>query len=218
MSTTKAKKTTSKKAEEPSKLFRRLNTVLLISTAEFAKATPTAQTKLVNAADVPIEFVPDFSLLSNRRLIRDNLLAGKDVSRELEFNGLVLSEEELRVLDLLKPVLAKIEALGPTYDWLSPIAKSEFTCTPERVCRNNGHYISRATALAIWKRASLFWTTGVAPKTHQAKTNGSYYNNRNVSYGRESVTIGCQMISRGEVEHIARHYGWDPVVEPETKK
>jgi hypothetical protein len=101
-------------ADKPSNLFRRLSAVLLINTAEFSKASPTTQTKTIASADgLPVEFVADFFDLGNKRIIRDKLLSGKDVSRELEFNGVKLDAEELKALDPIKPVLAKIEAIGP---------------------------------------------------------------------------------------------------------
>lgn len=102
--------------KKPSNLFRKLSAVLLINSSEFAKATPKIQTSvLVENAGLPVEFVTDFFDLSSKRAIRDKLLAGKDVSRELEFNEVTLDAEELRALDLIKPVLEKIEAIGPVW-------------------------------------------------------------------------------------------------------
>jgi hypothetical protein len=88
-------------ADKPSNLFRRLTTVLLVNATEFARATTKAQTALIAEAGLPVEFVTDFFDLGNKRIIRDKLLAGTDVSRELEFNGVMLSPEEIRAFDLM---------------------------------------------------------------------------------------------------------------------
>lgn len=203
-------------ADKPSNLFRRLSAVLLINTAEFAKAAPTTQTKTIAAADgLPVEFVADFLDLGNKRIIRDKLLSGKDVSRELEFNGVKLDAEELQALDLIKPVLAKIEAIGPSYPWLPVVDHSatiKFTGTDKRTINRNGHTLSRSVAEMIWKKASRFWSGGGRPASYDVRTDGYGYANKTASFTATHVSIGCQTIERSEVEFIARHYGFEPVV------
>jgi hypothetical protein len=218
MSATKGVKT---ETQKPSDLFRNLSEGLLVNSAEFAKITPTAQTKLLTEnAGTAVMFVANFLDLSNRKLIRDKLLAGKDVSRELEFNGVVITDEERRVLNLITPILAKIEGIGPVYPWLpsADIEKASAVLTfkkeagTERIYRSNGNYVSMATASLIWRKASKFWSGGKKPASNEVRANGSYYSNHACSYKDGGVSIGCQNITRAEVEAVARHYGWEPEV------
>jgi hypothetical protein len=214
MATKKAPTTVSKStAEKPSNLFRRLSAVLLVNTAEFTKATPATQTKTIAAAEgLPVEFVTDFLDLGNKRLIRDKLLSGRNVGRELEFNDVTLSDDELKALELIKPILAKIEGIGPSYPWL-PVKdfKGTIECTKDRVKRN-GHTVGKAVAKRIWDKASKFWSGGPMPSSNEVATDGHGWGNRTASYSKDAVTIGCQTIPRVEVEYIARCYNFEPIV------
>jgi hypothetical protein len=206
-------------ADKPSNLFRRLSTVLLVNSSAFAAASPTMQTGvLTENSGLPVLFVASFSELSNRKLIRDKLLRGDDVSRELEFNGIELSDEERRVLALVTPILEKIGAIGPKYPWLP---EKDFSHEilfvkhggSDRIKRS-GNYIGKSTASRIWNKAAPFWAGMTAkPARHDVPTNGASYNNRDVNYNDDGVVIGCQTVARAEVEFIARHYGWELAAE-----
>lgn len=188
----------------------------MVNSAKFATESPTAQTATLAKADgLPILFVPTFVALSDKRMLRDKLLSGVDVSMDLEFNGIELTEEERAALKAVLPVLEKIGAIGPAYPWLPETDFSDaikFELNNSRI-RRAGHSLKRTAAEAVWKRASKKWSgaPGAIP-THRVPADGSDWSNKDVNYRSDSVTIGCQTISRAEVEYIARHYGWDPVV------
>lgn len=201
----------------PSNLFRKLSSVFLINSSAFAVAGATKQTEILTMnTGLPVLFVPDFVALSNRKQIRDKLLGGEDVSMELEFNGVTLDDEEMRCLKLVRPILEKIGGIGPKYPWLAAEDHSgniKFQGANESRVVRNGHHVGKAVALKVWQRASKFWAgQGKAPASHEERTDGYGYANKTVSYNQNGVTIGCQTISRSEVEFIARHYDWEPVL------
>lgn len=212
--------TTPAAAEKPSNLFRKLTRVFLVNSAKFVTSPPSVQTNTLKKADgLPIEFVADFFSLSNRKVIREALLQGKDVSRELEFNGVVLSPEELSAIDLVKPILEKIEGIGPSYPWLEPLEFPSILLPASGTGKitRGGHTVSVATAKRIWQKASKFWSSQseTTPTRHEIKANSSYYSSTRVIYVRDAVKVGCQTIPRAEVEFIARKMGWEPEISAE---
>jgi hypothetical protein len=191
---------------------KKLSSVFLVSSAVFATLSAAKQTAtLAEAGGLPVEFLPDFVALSSRAVIRDKLLTGSDISRELEFNGVTLDAEELRAILLVKPVLAKIQAIGPKYPWLKPVDHSDkWKLMNSIVQRLNGNYVSMAMAKGMWKTASAYWGGGEKSVSRQVRTNGSYYADRTFSVTSDSIKIGCNTIPREEVEWLARHFGWEP--------
>lgn len=206
----KVNSTTKKtKVKGPSNLFRVLSNVFLVNSTAFAAANSTEQTStLALAAGKPIEFVQNFTTLSDRRIIREGLLSGRDVSREMEFNGIVLSPAELQMLKAINPILVKIGIIGPNYPWLKETSTSGkgITFGVNRINRD-GHYSSKSVAAKIWMRASKYWSGGSRPPDH-AETFDGNETSRNVRYAKKSVAVGCQIIPRLDLELIARHYGW----------
>lgn len=200
--------------EKPSKLFRQLSTIFLVSSVEFARQAAKTQTNTLAKAKTPIEFVPDFNQLQNKTRIREALLAGADVSRELEFNGIELTEEDRAAMKAVIPILQKIAGMGPSYPWLPEEHFANFTFSEDRIQRglNNDHKISRLSAKKIWDAGSLYWSGGKKPSQIRAKSGGYYTDSRYATFRENGVDIGCQSLTRAEVEFVARNYGWDPVV------
>ena len=195
-----------------SSLFKKLSNVFLINSTAFAGVSPTKQTEVLTGSEgLPVLFVPDFANLSNRKNIRDKLLAGVDVSMELEFNGVSLSEEELRCLSLVRPILEKIGGIGPKYPWLPAAEFANIKIGANKIERS-GHTIGKATAKKLWERASSYWAGSKKPVSIGVPTDGYSYNNRTAEFYSDRVVIGCQTITRAEVEYIARTCEWDPVI------
>lgn len=194
---------------------KKLSAVFLVSTAGFASLSAKDQTAVMaQTGGLPIEFVPDFRELNNRRSLRDKLLAGHNVSRELEFNDIELNDEERRVLTLIQPVLEKIGGGATAYPWL-PDEDFKSTITfgnnySTAVIRRNGHYVGLKAAKTIWMRASAFWAGGEKPKSGKAAADGHYTANKTVEITATGVSIGCQTMTRAEVEYIAREKKWEP--------
>lgn len=193
---------------EKSKLFRVLSSVVLINSEEFAKQTPKKQADVFLACEgKPPKFVSSFFDLQNPVVLRDALLSGRDVSLELEFNEIELSAEEMSALKAVKPILAKIAEIGPLYPWLTAEDhNANITFNTDTIRRNN-YTITHTVAKAIWAKASEYWSGGKRPaETYQ--TSGFKY----LRFEKTMVSIGCQNITRGEVEFIARTLGWAPTV------
>lgn len=68
-------------------------------------------------------------------------------------------------------------------------------------------------AKKIWVKASKYWSKVIksAGDTYENIGNGHGWNY--VRYYDDRVTIGCQTVTRNELEFIARHYDW-PTPEP----
>lgn len=200
-------------ADKEAKYVRRLTGVTLISSMEFAKLSAKDQTAVfADAAGQTIEVVHDFNSYRDRKAIRDKLLSGKDATRELEFNGIILSPEELVALRAVKSLLARVEGLGPIYVWgPEPVGQVNITFETNRI-RRGGHTIAIAKAKTVWARASRFWSGGPKPSTIYTAVDGVSYSNKELRIAANEIQIGCQAISRAEVEYIARHYGWAPTV------
>ncbi len=208
------KKLKAKAAAEPkpSKLFRALSSVFLINSEQFAQQKAPAQTNLLaKAGSLPIKFVANFRALQDKRRIREALLAGQNVDVELEFNGLTLTEEEKAAMVAIRPVLEKIGNLGPVYPWLPEADCSHMFIIKPNNIRREGYTMTKGKAQAYFETASTFWSGGPQPKngTHSVR-DGYYSTNKTVSYHPEAIKIGCQTISRSEVEWLARHLGWEP--------
>lgn len=189
-------------------MFRELTSVFLIDSSEFAKAAPVDQTKtLLLSNGKNVLFVKSFKQLESRRAIRDNLLAGKDISVELEFNQIELSDEDRRVISLIGPILDRIGA-GALYKWVSGKA-SKMDFGPQRINRG-GYTIGLKSAKNLWDRASKAWHTDTFVPGINVQASGY---NRTAEFFPDEIKIGCQSIPRVDVEAIAQHYGWEPVTE-----
>lgn len=97
-------------------ILRILSTGAVISSATFAKQTPVKQTEILAlVSGKPVAFVDSFTKLSNTKKLAERLLAGEDVSMELEFNSITLSDDEKDGLTKVRPLLERLRALkAPT--------------------------------------------------------------------------------------------------------
>jgi hypothetical protein len=111
---------TPRAARDP--VVRKLSNSVVINSAEFGKLKPAGQTQaLATAGQLPIVFVDSFSSLYNTADLARKLLTGEDVSMELEFNDIVLSEEEQNAIVSVRPVLDRIKSTLPPYDFARPL-------------------------------------------------------------------------------------------------
>ena len=163
-------------------------------------------------AEQPVKFVSNFAQIRDIKKLRDNLLAGKDVELELEFNGIVLDEADRATLRAFMPILAKIGAHVPAYPWLN--FSEEFNhitlANNGKKISRNGHSIGLKAAKAMWDKASKYWA-GLSKKPGQYTVGSNYYNSGySVAITDTTIAIGCQTIPRAEVEYIARWQNWEP--------
>jgi hypothetical protein len=207
-----------------STISKELSTVLLVSSADFTKLSVEKQNEIVQAAGKKaIKFVPDLATIRNRRRLIERLLLGEDVSAELEYNEIELSDEEKTILSSISPILERIRKPSGPYVWL------DLTETQENAIkrltfgasslRRDGYSITIKQGKKLWEHASAYWMGGKPPRRYSGSFSGHY--SRGVSFGsRESgtITIGCQTVNRYELEAAAQHYGWDAVIPTEIEE
>lgn len=194
-----------------------LSNACLIHSGLFAKMTPTQQTELLSTTNgKPVVFYPTFSVLTDKKALVNKLLAGTDVSVELEYNKITLSPTELAAFESVRPILERIQGLpNVNYPWLPIPPEPEFRLVYRETTVSRKNYTIRvATAKKVWADASAYWATmdDATPPCHVGNMNAAGYRQVELVISRNSVVIGCQTIKRADVEMIARHYGWAPNV------
>lgn len=215
----KVKKVATPRKPKPvlSNVYRLLSSSFIVNAEAFANASVAEKnaTMLANTTNQPIQFITNFVDLTNGTMIRDKLLAGGDVSLELEFNGVKLTDAEQAALTAVAPVLAKLMAIKPSYPW-KPARKYPNTRMGETSIDRGGYEIDVAVAKKIWQKASKRWGSEVNNKKKTSGTaNFSEYisgRTRYIYIYADRVAIGCQSVMRSEVEAIARHYKWSPSI------
>lgn len=196
---------------------RHLPSGVVISSEMFARKSPSEQADIVNKArGKAITFVSSFSVLRNKRTLRDQLLAGTDVTLALEFNDISLTAEERAALTAVRPVLEKIQGVSPLYPWLNPNEplSEHWVVTDRYIERHTGYKATVLTAKKVWDKASAYWSMSTLASKRKELVTGSFDGyHKTVYVSHDTLEIGCQSIARNHIEAIARHYGWDPVSE-----
>jgi hypothetical protein len=201
---------------------KELSSVLVVSSALFSKLSPDKQNEVVaSAGKKRLKFVPDFGTIRNKRKLIERLILGEDISVELEFNDIELSAEETAALAMVAPVIDRIRKPSGAYPWVEVTDQQQqhidrITFGASNISRN-GYSITTKQGERLWKAASAYWAGGVMPRRYSGSFSGGYSKSVYFTGNRENTTIsiGCQSISRYELEAAAQHYGWEPVV-PET--
>lgn len=192
-----------------------LSNACLIHSGLFAKMSPVEQTALLATTNgKPVVFYPTFAVLADKKLLVNKLLAGEDVSAELEYNKIDLSPTELAAFEAVRPILERIQGLpNVNYPWLPIPPEPEFRLVYRETTVTRKHYTIRvATAKKVWADASAYWATmdDTTMSRHSGNMNAAGYRNVELVINHNSVGIGCQTINRADVEMIARHYCWAP--------
>lgn len=194
----------------------------------FTALSISDKTQVMSELPAPFLYVESFSQLSNLGTIKKKLFDGKDVSLELAYNGIDLPSEfssvRQRYLDVLAPVLAQIEGLRPIYPFAEiPEDRTVVKVSGEWAVRAS--YKVKITLLKkIWGRVSPRWAKHWSDANikidgkrkawssleHTYEDGSAIDNNssRYVEYAANSIAIGCQNISRYELEQFALSQGW----------
>lgn len=190
-----------------------LSAVRVVHSGLFAKMSPSEQTALLaTEPNKPVMFVPTFAVLADKKVLIQKLLAGADVSLELEYNKIVLSEEEVRAFAAVRPILERINALGSQYPWLPHAVDTEYTIVYNKASvRRNGYSIGHHHIRDIWAKASAYWGghTTNCPEPYNIE-GGAGYHSAVVTITSNQVRIGCQTIRRVDVEEIAKKLELEP--------
>ena len=191
---------------------------MLLSSGIFDKLSTADKNKAMDAvtdSGLTLEFVASFGIYRNPERIRERLLEGKDVSVELEFNDINISEEDRELVRRIQPILAEIQNITPDYPWLPEKKFPNINVSKTMVTRGH-HKLSTARLKKYWTALSLYWYNGSKGPTPLLGTvrikDGWHTITRNVEVNQAgNIVIGCQTISRAELEYVAREKGWEPV-------
>lgn len=197
-------------------VIRLLSTGAVVSSSAFAKLPALKQTEiLAQVGGRPVVFVADFKALADRKKLVQRLLTGEDVSMELEFNEITLSKEENDALKTVCPLFARIGVVPVgAYPWLDvgtiEAAKHRLRFTTRTV--GNGSYtMGLSSAKTLWVKAAKWVLGGDKPGIYYSSVGG--YSDRDVQFDGNAenftVRVGCQTISRADIEAAAQHFEWE---------
>lgn len=192
--------------------YKILSTVMLVNSATFSGASVTDQTAALasNTTNLPVVFVSSFHEYTNKVRLREKLLQGEDVSLELEFNGITLSDEDKKVIQAFRGVYERLIGAGDLYPWT--VGRLDPTINYLKTVITRGSYrIGVKTCEKLWGKAALLWSKdpkdGDRLSTFYTAVGGQHQRTTHVYTNR--IEIGCQTIYRQDMEAAAKHYGWD---------
>lgn len=188
--------------------------VTLIDSSVFDTLQPKTKTEIIVAANGNVEFLPNFNQLKNPRFLREALLGGNDVSRAMEFNGIKITDEEKAAMKAIIPVLEKIGAIVPPYPWVAPDedVPTNISITAKTVSKG-GYSLTQVKLKKWWKLCSAYWAgyRSTAPNIANHRTGSSWnHDTHTVTVNQDNIRVGCQTITRRDLEAVARKLNWEP--------
>jgi hypothetical protein len=123
--------------------------------------------------------------------------------------GMPLTDAELEVLSNYRAIKAKVVAFfkdaGPQYPFVKRANGAKLTVTATHVS-NGGYEMTHKQAETVWKRCRRVWES---QDTKQAEGNISLngYGTRHINVQAQSVGVGCQTLTRWQVEQAAIQLG-----------
>jgi hypothetical protein len=212
-------------------VVRVLSNSVVVSSFKFGKLTASKHTEIIaNATGNPNLFNDTFGTLTNKKRIVDRLLGGEDVSVELEFNEISLTGEELTALKMVRPIIEKIRGSQFNgYQFVNPNTAEQKRIDGIKIPMSGsgsvynaaGHQIGCKPLKEIWNKASVWWQGAKTPRNTYVSAGG--YSRREVVFATATeggsgfsddryIKIGCQNVSRAELEYVAQALGWEPAV------
>lgn len=189
-----------------------LNDTLIIDESAFNKLEPATRGAILTTNKASsYDFQPNFNRFKDLNGLKAKLRLGEDVSMELAYHGITpcpeLQSAYQAYLDLLNPLLDQIEALRPPYPFAAnPQGKPKLEFTNTHVKNGSGYKLTLRQAKLIWDQAAPFWASGKRPERLDVQADGY---SRGVSFYDNHIEIGCQNVSRWQVEQLALQMGWD---------
>lgn len=188
-------------------------TLVLNETAFNALAAPVRSAILVANPAKNYDFRKDFSEITNVRVVLSRLKAGADVSAELAFHEVELpkdfAETAAKYRDLIKKVETALDALKPAYPFVEDDGAPDLTATGtnNRYISNGSYRCPQGVAKKLWARAAAYWADyTLRPGPAYTDISGC---SRHVVYHENHIEIGCQTISRSQIERLALKLNWD---------
>lgn len=191
-------------------------TLVIDETAFNALAAQIRSAILVANPAKNYDFRKDLSEITNGRKVLERLKAGEDVSLELAFHEVELPRNFAEIYKQYQEAVQQVsEALAkaiPPYPFAQGPAKGEtpleLTGANDRYVTNGQYKCSVMLARKIWKKVAPWWGGFTEKKPDPSYQEISGYS-RSIIYYRERIEIGCQKISRWQVEQLALELGWD---------
>lgn len=160
------------------------------------------------------DFRKDLSEITNGRKVLERLKAGEDVSLELAFHEIKLPRNFEEISQKYRAAVEQIEqsllAVMPVYPFAENKGESvlKLTGTQNQWVTNGNYKCSIFMAKRLWRLVARFWAGKVdLPPETRWETIGGHY--RAVKFSENAVNIGCQTITRWQVEQLALELGWD---------
>ena len=122
----------------------------LIDSSQFDSLSPAQRNTVLaaNSNNLRVIFVDDFNALQSRQNIIDGIMKGRDVSFELEFNGIVLTDEERAAIAAVAPIITKIKPANE-YPWLEGQRRTRTLGFDGQEIHRKGYTMSVRTAKRI---------------------------------------------------------------------
>ena len=188
-------------------------TLVLNETAFNALAAEVRSAILVTNPAKNYDFRKDFSVILNVRSVLSRLKAGADVSAELAFHEVELpkdfAETSAKYHELIKKVETALDALKPSYPFVEDDGTPDLTLfgAQNRYISNGSYKCPVGTAKKLWGRAAAYWAD------YTLKPSSAYSDicgySRHIVYREKQIEIGCQTISRSQIERLALQLNWD---------
>lgn len=198
-------------------------TVLTLGIVVDRSKLPTTAAELgpvlasIYSAGTRVVMVDNINQFFRSKTLIDKLENGEpDWDMIAEHLGVRIGPEEVAALNkavaIRQGIRDAVKALKGPYPFVDVPEgydlNKRYYMTDARVQNKETNYqLSKNTAERVWKMASAVWA-GVegTPKAMTAKID---YSTRTITTEPNLVRVGCQNISRLDVEQIAQHYGWD---------
>ncbi len=193
--------------------FKVVGDKMLVDTNTFSKLS-LKERNLVMKQGVGkvVVFVDTFMSFYSSEAILNRMAQGKDITLDLNFHGITITDEEKSVIRGISNLMRRIkEEIKVNYPWETLTESDHRRIKDIKLNKTNirrGEYsIGNKLAEKVWNRASRYWA-GYTQNPPSFRSPVSGYYNKEIMVEQNSVKIGCQTITRAEVEYVARERGW----------
>ena len=207
---------------------------VIVDSSVFNKLDSAGKTEAFTKFTGNVQFRDNFLTFTNKKSISDRLMRGEDVSSELAYHGIIYPTGFVQIREQY------LLAAAPILEGLAPNPSAyPFAQTPNPApipteysdvrCTRGSYSIKTLTLKRIWDRVSPRWVKFWSEENQTAEKKKRWSSlkgehhpgstldggpSRYVSFFNNSIEIGCQTITRFELEQAALHFGWDiPVIQ-----
>lgn len=185
----------------------------LISSEVFSGLSNDDRTQLfAESSGKDLRFVSNFNSCTNIPGILEALKKGEDVSLELEYQELSIEKAHLDLIREYSRVITEVitplvRSKLPPYPYAEMPSSGVLgiTTSPDgRHAIRSGHKWPMRKAKAVFLKAARGWAGIIKKMPSSCYEEGNY-----VYFYSDRITIGCQTITRYEIEQFALEMGWE---------